>query len=65
MNQTNTYNNIIIYARCPWRLSLVEKYTGMSSFMCGHAPHHGASPHKNILLHFAKYFLFPVETILL
>ena len=31
MNQTNTHNNNIIYAyiaRCPGRLSLVEKYTG-------------------------------------
>ena len=29
MNQTNTHDNNIIYvARCPGRLSLVEKYTG-------------------------------------
>ena len=35
----------------------------MSSFICGHAPHHGACPHNNILLHFAKYFLFPIPTL--
>ena len=68
MNQTNTHNNNIIYA-CSKMPSggylLLRNTRGMSAFVCGHAPPHGACPHKNILLHFAKYFLFLVETILL
>ena len=26
----------------------------MCAFVCGHAPHHGACPHKNILLQFCQ-----------
>ena len=75
MNQTNTHNinNIIIIvvhiytqiARCPRELiSCSEIHRAWPHSVCGHAPHHGACPHKNILLHFAKYLLFLVETTL-
>ena len=59
MNQTNTHNNNIIYAdsKMPGRLSLVENiHRACPHSVCGHAPQHGACPHKNILLHFADFF---------
>ena len=54
MNQTNTHNNNIIYADSKMPREVIS---------CWEI--HGACPHKNILLQFAKYFLFLVETILL
>ena len=75
MNQTNTHNNIIIivvhiYADSkmpPGAYLLLRNTQGMAALRvrtCP-APWGMSGPHKNILLHFAKYFLFLVETILL
>ena len=70
MNQTNTHNNHIVYAdsKMPREvISCWEIHRACPHSVCGHAPHHGACPHKNIglLLHFADFFKFLVETILL
>ena len=67
MNQTNTHNknNIIIiivvhiyaYSKMtPGAYLFLRKSQGMAALRVRICPHHGACPHKNILLHFAKYF---------